>query len=409
MARYVAPTLEVMESAPLTLSQIYIQRFCKSVRHDPTDPCHPHRQNPSSLGTSNEHASPPEQKKMESNTCHGVMGLHTFFDDNPLVSATLKPSTRKLYLKAYKRFAASRNIQEQNSSLRQGMVGTRLSAVLAAYIQKNFRESPRPGRKQQMSNLLSFLSLAMPESKKHFCIAKRALKGWGLIVPSKASLPLTRDYMLAFVQYLLDKKRCISAVALAAQWGCYARASEILKLIIQDIALPGDIRTAQFNCRAIGVNIKCSKTGKEQFTQVRDAGIIALIESYMQRSKRSGLVFPVTYANYLQDIKSAAQFFQLSSRITTHSACIGGALHAFCQGLPAADIATIGRWASLASLQYYLTNGRSWLMTMPTGPLSDVRLRRHTANGKSTIARCEAFVQSVCKTVGSDALATIDN
>ena len=31
------------------------------------------------------------------------------------------------------------------------------------------------------------------------------------------SLPLTKDYMLAFVQYLLEKKSWVSAMALAAQ------------------------------------------------------------------------------------------------------------------------------------------------------------------------------------------------
>ena len=79
------------KSAPMTLSQIYIQKFCKPPH--PNHVCQKHLENPSSPQKRKEHESSPDQRKMTLRNCHEIMALHTFFDDNPLVSATLKPST----------------------------------------------------------------------------------------------------------------------------------------------------------------------------------------------------------------------------------------------------------------------------------------------------------------------------
>lgn len=51
-------------------------------------------------------------------------------------------------------------------------------------------------------------------------------------------------------------------------------------------------------------------------------------------------------------------------RSATHSARIGSALHSFCCHDSPEDIALRVRWKSLNSLQYYLTNGRAWIMKL---------------------------------------------
>lgn len=77
-----------------------------------------------------------------------------------------------------------------------------LDELLVFYIETNYDKYPSPGRKQDMYNLLSFLVLTMPNLKRKLQLARRSLTGWGKLVPTQPSLPLTRDVMLAFMHFL---------------------------------------------------------------------------------------------------------------------------------------------------------------------------------------------------------------
>ena len=64
-------------------------------------------------------------------------------------------------------------------------------------------------------------------------------------------------------------------------------------------------------------------------------------------------------------MKDAANHFDLSRYfITSHSNCLGGALHLFLSDVAAEDIKIRGRWKSQSSLEHYLRNGRHWMATM---------------------------------------------
>lgn len=175
------------------------------------------------------------------------------------------------------------------------------------------------------------------------------------------------------------------------------RASEVLSLRKQDVALPDDLRMQQFGSRIAGVNIECAKTGPTQFTPIRDQVAIALITTFLQRSSVSNSdtdrLFPVSYRVYNRCFKEAANFFALPPRFTTHSARIGGAVHDFCTGTSAETIASVGRWSSFSSLQHYLNNGRAWIIRIPISDTSQERINVHKKSFEETIALCIEFSQ----------------
>lgn len=219
-------------------------------------------------------------------------------------------------------------------------------------------------------------------------------------MPSQAAPPITRDYLLPLIQRMVELGEETEETALATQWGCYARSSGILNLRAGDIAIPGNIRKAHYKTCIAGINIRCAKTGKNHFTHVADKEIISIcmgdniITYHLQRKNTSGWVFPIKYEHYFSSIKDAAQYFQLSSQIITHSQRIGGALHDFISGKSAESIAVIARWARLSSLNHLFRIGRSWVMNMPTGPRTAARMKCFSEMAKSTLKKCNDF--SIC-------------
>ena len=134
----------------------------------------------------------------------------------------------------------------------------------------------------------------------------------------------------------------------------------------KDVAMPGDKRIDNCERFKLAANIAEAKTGKNQFVPVLDPLVVNLMVYYRIYISKGLELFPnLSYEQYNAAFKSAAHFFNLGGNpFSTHSARIGAALHAFCNREAPADIALRGRWKSMKSLQYYLENGRAWLMKL---------------------------------------------
>lgn len=309
--------------------------------------------------------------------------LQHFFQDHPLVAATLKPATRKAYLSAFLHFQRSPAFKQIGISS--------LDETINCYIEENYADDPAPARRQEMTNLLSYYRLATLHKPEKLALSKRSIAGWAKMVPSKSALPLTRNFLVAFIQRMIEKEHKTAAAALAIQWACYARSSEILSLKHKDIAQPVDIRISHYKGTILGINIQCAKTGQHQFTHVKDKQIIALAQCYLLHKTDEIYSFPLSYSEYLSTLKETAAYFQLSNRIKPHSERIGGAIHDLISGISAEAIASIRRWSTLSSLQHYLKNGRSWIMTMQMGKQSQKRLDKHIIRAAQTLDECPHF------------------
>lgn len=112
---------------------------------------------------------------------------------------------------------------------------------------------------------------------------------------------------------------------------------------------------------------KDAKTGHNQLAFITNVDCTLMLRYLLMLRKLQGRekLFHVTYTRLLGAVHSAAEEIGLdSSRFTTHSCRVGGALTLFVQGVSAETIAQRGRWASHTSLSRYLTKGRSQLMNM---------------------------------------------
>lgn len=219
-----------------------------------------------------------------------------------------------------------------------------------------------------MTDLISALALMYPCAKNSLALSRRSLKGWHDLVPSQSAVPLAKEFLLAFVRYLRSKDEIVCSVALALAWAGYLRGAEVLAIKRRDLALSGDIRVSQYEKPIAGINVLDAKTGPFQFDPIRDRDVLILLQAYL-RSRSfplSNIILEsLAYRGYLQIFRLSAATFEMQSfEFTTDLGRIGGALHDFCQDVPAATIAAIGQWKTLSSLQCYLTNGRAWLLKL---------------------------------------------
>ena len=161
--------------------------------------------------------------------------------------------------------------------------------------------------------------------------------------------------------------------------GCL-RVSEALAFCINDIALPEDVRLASYGPRLAGLNIRDAKTARYtvslQFVKIDDTDAIQFLQACISSSKQiTGPLVRLTCRTYATDLKEAVAAFGLQNALfTSHFARIGKATQDYVAGIPVDQIAVNGRWKSLNSLQYYVTNGCAWLLDTKIPPATQQRL-----------------------------------
>ena len=93
-----------------------------------------------------------------------------FFEDNPLTDASLQHRTRHVNAVALENF--------RGSAFACGSYALFLEQRIFLYIQDCFTRNPKPGKRQEMVNLLSILHLMIPSLRgNHLGLSKRCLTG----------------------------------------------------------------------------------------------------------------------------------------------------------------------------------------------------------------------------------------
>ena len=283
-----------------------------------------------------------------------------FFEENLLIAATLKPTTQTKYAIALENFKAS--------TVANDPTHLSLDQRLAIHIQERYIANPRPGQRQEMSNLICIVALMYPSVKQDLGLARRCLSGWKTLKPSRSSAPFTKEIVLALAWVMVTNGKIESATVLLTSFSACLRVSEALNITWRRVALPGDLRLAAYPAGTAGVNIQDAKTsrytGKLQFVKLADQHGINLLSALKQRYPQNiGRIAPISYQRYTDDLRQSLEHFQLEETpFTTHSARIGKATEDYIRG---EQIAINGRWKSMASLRYYLNNGRAWILNTP--------------------------------------------
>ena len=284
-----------------------------------------------------------------------------YFEENPLIAPTLKPSAQSKYISAYEKFRKTDMFASQDIIT--------LDDQLSAYIHRRFHENASAGTRQEMANLICMLLVMHPNLKTHLGLSTRCLSGWKAIKPSQSATPLSKDMVHAFAWYLINSNRPQSALVAMITYVACLRVSEALNVSWSDVPFPGDVRLRSHGPQVAGLNIADAKTtrktGRLQFVALPDQLCIKLLRIYQVELSTDGKIVNLSYSKYLRDLKDAATSFGLyNSRCTTHSSRIGKATDDYIKGLNVDQIAINGRWKSLNSLRYYLDNGKSWLLNI---------------------------------------------
>ena len=294
---------------------------------------------------------------------HQLANADEFFEENPLIAVTLKLSTQTKYAIALENFLSSPVANEATE--------LSLDHRLAIYIQERYLTNPKPGQRQEMSNLVCILALMYLSIKLDLGLARRCLTSCKTLKPSRSSAPFTKQIVLALAWTLIKKGKVTAATVLFTSFTACLRVSKALKLTWSRVALPGDLRLSAYPPGTAGVNIYDAKTsrytGKLQFVKISDPdGVKLLSEVHRSCPDKSSRIAPITYQQYKDDLRQSLTNFQLhETPFTSHSARIGKATEDFIRGVPVEQIAINGRWKSLNSLRYYLNNGRAWILNTP--------------------------------------------
>ena len=108
-----------------------------------------------------------------------------FFEDNPLIAATLQPCTQQKYAVALENF--------RTSSFASPPYVIPLDHRLCMYIQNSYTKKPTPGNRQEMASLLCMILIMYPFLRgANLRLSKRCLSGWRSLQPSKSSAPFTK-------------------------------------------------------------------------------------------------------------------------------------------------------------------------------------------------------------------------
>ena len=124
-----------------------------------------------------------------------------YFEDHPLIKATLRPSTLKSYSRDVQCFLESSDIDQLSSYYAEDL--------LTAYIHDRYFEDPAAGQRQEMSNLLAVVALIFPHLKGKIGRARRSTRGCQIKTP-KISLTTFEglDVSLCILYDCVETNRC---------------------------------------------------------------------------------------------------------------------------------------------------------------------------------------------------------
>ena len=160
--------------------------------------------------------------------------------------------------------------------------------------------------------------------------------------------------------YMMSKGKASMAIATVLAFHTFARGGEILQVRVCDVLDINDVRTCRENAE-MGVLLRDTKTGKNQFVTITDPQLVRLHKLTRFPDPKTRL-FPFSQKTWLTWINKACQHLNIEQHFVVHSLRHGGATQALMTGMPLQDIQHRGRWKSYDSMKTYLQQGRALLI-----------------------------------------------
>jgi integrase len=247
--------------------------------------------------------------------------------------------------------------------------------ALLEFVNESFKVG---ASRQSCVNLVSALALVAPWVDLHH--AKKALKGWCRLEPTRSRRPVSKSIMEALAAVLIREGHVEAAAATLFAFDTYARHSEITNLLVGDLVFGGDPRLMRPSSLG-AVFLRDTKTGSHQWVELRCPRLVRLLRLLVSnRPARDRVFFASLRSSPLLRLLKRAQVLLGfdSPPFVVHSLRHGGATHDFLQGVPTLDIAIRGRWASEKSLRTYISVWQAWLLEVHMSPVVRDRINAFT-------------------------------
>ena len=248
--------------------------------------------------------------------------------------------------------------------------------------------------KAEASRTFYGLEMLIPGIKQHLPRAKRSLRGYERLAPSKQRPPMPLPVAAALAVWLAGSGKFSMCLAILLSFECYLRSGEMLRLIRKDFALGTDSRlgfTGGTAASRLFVNIQRAKTGKFQGVEVRDPQVKAITLAYLERLQPEAKVFPFSKSTYYRWFHHGCSALSLSSEYVPHSLRHGAATRDYSDNnVPIADVMVRGRWAATKSALHYIQQGRQLMMAHQVPPHIDALGRLFLGDLRGFIALAQA-------------------
>jgi integrase len=237
------------------------------------------------------------------------------------------------------------------------------------YVQERFDENPASGQRNEMQYVLSGLLMIAPQLRGHMGRTARALRGWRRLVQPQPTTPATWGITLLLSAWLFAHGYAQAGLLSLLSFDCYLRAHEALNLLNTDIIWQGDVRLGKRFRDHAGVRLANTKTGRDQWVEVKRALVARLLRAHCRRRETTGQarLFTISYKTYLHQIHLAARGLGLPP-LSPHSFRRGGATQDRLDGRSFDYIQARGRWACQKTCKMYIDTARAFLATFSLSP-----------------------------------------
>lgn len=238
-----------------------------------------------------------------------------------------------------------------------------LDYSLCEYIHHVYEEND--GKcKSKAQNAISGIQLFAPRFKHKLPMSQQAMAGWRRLHPAHKHPPLSWSHTIALACKLAVWGRWDMALATLLSFSALLRIGELASLRVSDVydadAAENRLDRAAFS----GLRLRRAKTGTNQFAELHDSSVMALLRGHLRGRKR-GFIFDFTADTFRRHFKRAAAAIGLDPSVVPHSLRHGGATALYMLGVPLETILVRGRWAATKSARHYVQQGRVLLMAQP--------------------------------------------
>ena len=165
-----------------------------------------------------------------------------------------------------------------------------------------------------------------------------------------------------------------AGLATLLAFDCYLRIGELTNLKLGDIALPSSLHFGSSH-NGMALNLKKTKTGRNQFVKVESSVITELVELLVAKNYKNGFtaidsVFCLSASTYRNIFKQTCGSLNISGfGFVPHSLRHGGATADFLKGKTIESILFRGRWAATMSARTYIHSGQALLVNVNASKL----------------------------------------